>query len=400
MKFAQISLFLVAALMFAIEALASPRHVTAVWEYPAIENIAGFRLYRENNLVCSTSDSGATSMNCTIDAVDGESLFTMTAFFSDGTESAHSEPLVFIFASGLKAQFTSSPTGGESPLPVTFDGTSSAGDIITYDWMFGDGDFAAGAVVNHIFSTAGSYTVKLKVTDDAGAFDQKSLVLVVTDPTVANTPPVAVLSSSAATGRAPLPVEFNGGGSSDADGTILSYAWDLGDGGKASGAQVEYTYVNAGTFYPSLMVTDDGGLTDTVSTPVIVQPPLGTNIPPTAAISATAITRKLPLTVRFDGGRSTDADGNISKYAWNFGDGNTASGKTVRHKFTEAAEYKVSLIVTDNMGAVSQPAYFTMRVTKDGLMDTDGNRATRIIINFLLLESPTPKQPEKQQQQQ
>ena len=73
-------------------------------------------------------------------------------------------------SSGLSATFTASPTSGTAPLNVRFEATPDSGnayDIDEYEWTFGDGsEKSYGKVVSHIYNTAGTYTVQLKVTDE------------------------------------------------------------------------------------------------------------------------------------------------------------------------------------------------------------------------------------------
>jgi len=76
-------------------------------------------------------------------------------------------------------------------------------------------------------------------------------------------PPVAVPVASVLHGPAPLPVHFDGSGSHDPDGSIVSWAWNFGDGATGSGAIVDHTYTTIGWQYASLMVTDNSGLTAT-----------------------------------------------------------------------------------------------------------------------------------------
>lgn len=69
------------------------------------------------------------------------------------------------------AVITATPVSGEAPLEVTFDASESYdldSDAITYKWNFGDGEVAQGETIQHGFGTAGSYTVKLQVTDSKG----------------------------------------------------------------------------------------------------------------------------------------------------------------------------------------------------------------------------------------
>ncbi len=71
------------------------------------------------------------------------------------------------------------------------------------------------------------------------------------------------------------------------------------------------------------------------------------NVPPSAhfTFSCTA------LTCSFEGGASSDPDGAIASYSWNFGDGTTGSGSPTNHDYVQPAGYLVTLIVTDNDGA-------------------------------------------------
>ncbi len=52
-------------------------------------------------------------------------------------------------------------------------------------------------------------------------------------------------------------------------------------------------------------------------------------------------------TFNFNASLSNDPDGQISKYQWDFGDGATAEGMTVKHKYNNAGNFKVKLTVTD-----------------------------------------------------
>jgi len=369
-------------------AQAEQRNVHIAWEYQYSEFISGYRIYHEDTLLCQIDDPTATSADCTLEAPDGETWFTITSFIQDGPESLPSSSLSYVFASELVARISADTLTGQAPLLLNFDASSSTGDIAAYSWDFGDGEIAAGSTTEHTFISAGTYTATLLVTDSQGASHQDEITIAVTDPTtVANNPPTAAISSSSAIGDAPLQVIFDAATSTDSDGTIISYSWEMGDGGLASGVSVTYTYTTPGTYRPTLTVTDDGGLTDTTDTPVLVQSPPTTNIAPTAVIKASGNRGKLPLKVSFNGGESNDEDGEIVSYKWNFGDGSTASGQQVKHTFFHAGEYTVSLTVTDNAGANSQPA--TMVLNTSGSTALPGPPKINIlpIINYLLISN-------------
>ncbi len=393
MRYAQ-TLFIITAILLSlpVNVMALQRVIYVEWDYPYNRNIAGFRLYHDNTAVCQTSDPDATSMDCSLDVPDGLAEFTLVSYLADGTEGTPSLPFSYIFSSSLKAFATAYPLNGESPLSVSFDGSTSTGDIILYEWFFGDGDTGTGSQISHIFTSTGIYSVTLRTTDTLGASDQAMLSVTVTESTVANIPPTAVISSSSTVGTAPLAVDFDGSGSSDSDGTIQSHDWELGDGGTATGPVIEYAYVFAGTFNATLTVTDNGGLDNSASTPVLVSEPASDdNIPPVAVITASAKKGNLPFKVTFNADESTDQDGEITVFSWNFGDGSTGSGPEVTHTFTQPATYTVTLRVIDNRGAASHLAKQKITVLKTGdkldEVAEQVKRAMTYIIN-LLLNSP------------
>lgn len=163
-----------------------------------------------------------------------------------------------------------------------------------------------------------------------------------------NTAPTAAFTHT----KTGLKVDVDGSGSTDADGTVASYAWQFGDaaGSTATGATASHTYSAPGTYTVRLTVTDDDGATATVTHDVTVNAP-AVNAPPTAAFTSTPT----GLAVAVDGRSSTDSDGTISSYAWAFGDpaGGTASGATATYTYASAGTYTVSLTVTDDDGATA-----------------------------------------------
>jgi PKD repeat protein len=167
------------------------------------------------------------------------------------------------------AVISATPASGNAPLPVTFNGSGSFdqdGTVTSYAWNFGDGTSATGAVVSKTYSTAGTYTAVLTVTDDTGRTGTASTVIQVTAPNVL---PTAVITTTATTGAAPLAITFGSTGSRDPDGTIASYAWNFGDGTTGTGAQVTKTFSTPGTYNVTLTVTDNRGGKGTATTTIV-----------------------------------------------------------------------------------------------------------------------------------
>ncbi|MCU1510024.1 MAG: cell surface protein [Glaciihabitans sp.] len=157
--------------------------------------------------------------------------------------------------------------------------------------------------------------------------------------TLPNTPPTAAFTS-VATGAS---VAFDASGSTDSDGTISSYAWDFGDSSSGTGKTPSHAYTVSGDYTAVLTVTDDQNATATVSHVVSVTVPPA-NTPPTAAFTSVATAGS----VAFDASGSTDSDGTISSYAWNFGDSSSGTGKTPTHDYTVSGTYSVTLTVKDD----------------------------------------------------
>lgn len=150
---------------------------------------------------------------------------------------------------------------------------------------------------------------------------------------------------------------FDGTGSTDPDGSIASYAWDFGDGDQGTGATPQHVFGDTDTYSVKLTVTDNEGATATITQNVaVVAPP---NQDPTAAFTANCT----GATCAFDAGGSSDPDGSIDTYAWDFGDGTTGTGATPSRTYSGASGARtVTLTVTDNRGATDS-ASRTVNVT-------------------------------------
>lgn len=236
------------------------------------------------------------------------------------------------------AAFTSTPTN----LSVTFDAAGSSdadGTIAGYEWDFGDGETGTGAAVTHVYDAAGTYSVELTVTDDDGAASTETKTI--TTIAAPNQAPVAAFAAA----KDLLVASFDAGGSSDPDGTIASYAWAFGDGASGTGVAVQHTYAAAGTYSVTLTVTDNRGATSALTQDVAVV----ANQAPTASFTPTVTN----LTVAVDASASTDPDGTIATYAWDYGDGTTGAGVTSSHAYAAAGTYTVALSVTDDRGLVA-----------------------------------------------
>ena len=174
---------------------------------------------------------------------------------------------------------------------------------------------------------------------------------VLLDPAPANAAPAAVVGGPYAGEAGTTLIQFDGSASSDPDGDMLSYAWDFGDGGSATGDRPTYTYPGAGNFEVRLIVND--GTVDSeasVTSATITEPPM--NIAPTANPGG-PYTGEPGIAVMFDGSMSSDPNGDPITYLWDFGDGSMGDGDAPAHVFAADGDYSISLTVTDDKGASS-----------------------------------------------
>ncbi|HEY3407049.1 MAG TPA: PKD domain-containing protein, partial [Propionicimonas sp.] len=249
-------------------------------------------------------------------------------------------------------------------LTVNFDSSGSAdpdGTIAAYLWDFGDGQSSTQASPAHTFAGAGPQTVKLTVTDNKGATG--SVTKTVT--TVANQAPVA--DFTAAVNK--QDVTFDSSSSSDADGTVVSYLWDFGDGSPASTqANPSHHFDAVTTYNVTLTVTDDNGATGVATKPVTTV----TNASPTAVFSSTVSN----LTVSFDASGSSDSDGTVASYSWDFGDGQNGTGVSPNHTYAAAGTFDVVLTVTDNDGATDSVTHSVTTVAPTGPIAQDAFERT------------------------
>ncbi|MBN1208564.1 MAG: PKD domain-containing protein [Myxococcaceae bacterium] len=221
--------------------------------------------------------------------------------------------------------------------------TSNGAPITSWQWDFGDSTAAEGERVTHRYEKPGRYVVAMTArTDlktDCGASTARGVLTV-------NAPPVADAGADIIVAEGEE-VAFDGAGSRDPDGALTAWRWDFGDGATGSEARVRHTYAKAGRYTATLSVTDDSGVgSGTASDTRIVV----VNAAPRPVLAAPArACARAP--VALGAGDSTDADGSITAWRWDFGDGARAEGVNVTHAYAAPGAYQVTLTVEDSLGA-------------------------------------------------
>jgi PKD repeat protein len=255
------------------------------------------------------------------------------------------------------ASFTATPAEAASGSTVAFDASASHdpdGTIAKYEWdLDGNGSYetstGATATTSKAYATPGLYTIGLRVTDSDGLTATTTRSIVIT-----NRPPTASFTISANPTAPNKTVTFNGSGSSDPDGTIAKYEWDLDGNGTyetstGTTPTVTKSYTTQGTVNVGLRVTDSSGATATTTKALTV-----VNTAPVPSFTATPSPANTRQTVTFNASASKD-DGTIAKYEWDLdGNGtyetNTGTTPTVTKSYTATGTLNIGLRVTDNEG--------------------------------------------------
>jgi PKD repeat protein len=154
-------------------------------------------------------------------------------------------------------------------------------------------------------------------------------------------------------GTAGSPLSLTANGSTDSDGSIASYGWAFSDGTSATGAAPSKTFAAAGSYTATLTVTDDDGATDTDQATITVTAGGGGGNQVPVAQANGPYTGAPGAGVSFSSAGSSDPDGTIASYAWQFGDNSSSTEANPTKSYAAAGTYPVTLTITDNQGATS-----------------------------------------------
>ncbi len=282
---------------------------------------------------------------------------------------------------------------------IIFDASASVvsplseAKVITYswDWDF-DGqhdDIVEESVIKHIFNEPGTFEITLKLM----AFDN----IESTDTVVANINDYPIANPGGPyEGIVGEEIIFNSSASSDSDGEIIEYSWDFGDGNTSNEANPINAYTDAGTYTVSLMVTDDKSA-DSIEETVIVNIIADDggedeSIDGQSSEGVNEVENIAPIAdpggsyegivgeeIIFDGSASTDEDGEITEYGWDFGDGNTGIGINLTHVYAEAGTYHATLIVKDDDNSSSKSVDFSVIIVEESTDDNSDQASDQSI---------------------
>ena len=250
--------------------------------------------------------------------------------------------------------------GSAVPFSATFSDPGVNDAPWTYSINWGDGSTATtgstssqttAITASHTYAASGTDTVRVTVTDkDGGAGSSKTAVAVA----AASSPPTAAPGGPYG-GNEGTAVTFNGAGSTDPQGSALTYAWTFGDGTTGTGATPSHVYADNGGYTVSLTVTDALGLSSSAAATTATIANVAPTLSAPASLAATAGTA-----VTFS---TTFTDPGVNDAPWtysiNWGDGSTATtgstssqttAITVSHTYAAGGTDTLRVTVTDKDG--------------------------------------------------
>ncbi len=279
-------------------------------------------------------------------------------------------PLDPISTNGIPIANAGGPYGGEAGVTlIQFDGSGSTdpeNDTLTFAWDFGDGTAGSSDRPSHTYLTAGNFEVTLIVNDGTDNSEPAVALAEISEP-VTNLMPVAN-PGGPYSGEPGIAVQFDGTGSSDANGDTLTYAWDFGDGAMGDGATPTHVYPGEATYIVTLTVHDGqiGSEPATVNVEIAMPP---ANREPIADAGG-PYSGDTGSIIVFDGSGSNDPDGDSLAYAWDFGDGTTGTSAMPEHSYAAVGAYTVGLVVSD--GEFDSARAETTVEVSDPLDETEG----------------------------
>ena len=242
---------------------------------------------------------------------------------------------------------------------LILDATESSdadGDELTYKWFFEGGETDQGVRIAHDFKKPGKHPVKLLVVDNSIYVANTSRL---TQTVIVNDPPHARIEG--AEKAAPYQnIFFDGNKSTDTDGNIIGYQWNMGDGTMKTGVKVSHKYTRPGNYKVMLTVEDDG---TTLCTKGKNTADIWINRAPQARFNLAKNLIAVDEPVSMDANGSIDSDGEIVKYSWDFGDGAKAEGISTSHKYSQPGKYTVQLTAQDDSELANAESYLQEIIT-------------------------------------
>jgi PKD repeat protein len=350
-------------------------NLSFVWHWNwARENATiadGLDPYSEEAIISDSTFNITTSHYYTIDDIIPGGNYEIYVYLevNDGDKSVDSDVFTVYLNIPPKADFYINNKTDLTPLDhqpgvgelVNFDGSLSIDpnddtnndgvilfpevDSLEYSWSFDDGTTEEGKVVTHAFAEIGDHTITLTVSDgEISASKTRHLIIL-----EGNLPPIPVLAISPISAPTHYAITFKSSDSYDPDvnDDVVKFKWIFGDGYESSEPDTSHSYDKEGVYQILLTVTDRRGaysINDNFSVYIYNREPyVILNLKSEGIVNSPI---KMSAT-------SSDPDGEVVGFYWDFGDGNEiewSNESKPTHEYKKTGTYTVTVSVQDNSG--------------------------------------------------
>lgn len=254
---------------------------------------------------------------------------------------------IAVYGQAPTANFTASPLAVCIGATINFTNTSTSGSspIVSYAWDFGDGGSSNLPNPTHVYTSAGTFTVTLVVTDQNNVADPEvkpAYILV-------NPLPTASFTTTGNGCTVPFDVTF---GNTSVAGPTINYAWNFGNGQTSTATNPPaVTYSAAGNYTISLTVTNTStGCVNTVTNTIAVSNfAAGINAPATACVGNAVAIQDMSTV-------------GTNQWNWSFGNGQTSTSQNPTVTYTAPGTYTISLLAQNGNSGCTDVATQTITV--------------------------------------
>ena len=283
--------------------------------------------------------------------------------FGDGSSSTQENPLhTFELAGTYTVTLTASNISGSDQeiktdyitvyphIPVCeFSGTplllsvggsvqftdESLNDPVSWVWNYGDGSSSTQKNPSHTYTSSGTFTVTLNVSNAAGSDSETKIAYITVNPLT----PITDFSGTPRVLTVGAGVQFT----DESSNVPTSWSWNFGDGSSSTQENPFHTYTISGTYSVTLNASNSAGSDAETKTGYITVNPRV----PLADFSGTPRSILEGQSVQF-----TDESAYVpTSWSWTFGDGGSSSLENPSHTYTSTGTYTVSLTATNSAGS-------------------------------------------------
>ena len=279
--------------------------------------------------ICSASRSFSNILSPILNfSQPGTYPITLTAYHPNGNSTSITKEITVTENQAPDITFT---TGDNLCIanPIQFQSQSTA-ELNSYQWDFGDGEISTEANPNHTFASAGTYAVKLSVTDTSGCNN-----LFMDSFRVFEEPIPDFQASAQGSVCSQKPIVFENLANLPTEAT---FSWDFGDGNTSTEENPEHIYQEAGEYIVTQSINMAGcevEKTDTIS------------VNPGPIVAFQIANNCLGEILQFE---NTSQGDFLESFQWDFGDGTQSTQTNPSHLYDTAGTYNVQLTALTSNG--------------------------------------------------